>query len=423
MGINFSTPLSGLRASSTSLSVAGNNIANANTTAFKSGAPTFADVFTNSLGVRFNGAGAALQTGSGVSTASLNTDFAQGTLNDSTSPTSAAIQGNGYFVVADPAGALAYTRAGDFLVDRAGFLVTPGGFRVQGYPAVNGVIPQGTAVTALQVPIGQTTPPAITTQTTLRINLNSANSAGAEFHAPVRVYDSRGVPHTLDLVFTKQTNGSYSVTATLDGNAAQLSADGGAASATPVTMTFDANGLLTSPDTLSVVPDQTTLGGANLPSIAINLRQTNPDGSLGAANVTNFAASSAVSSTDQDGFAAGILTGLSFSTDQSGTLFALFSNGQKRPLGQVALATFNAQDGLRRVGNNLFEETPTSGQPSIGAPAAGGRGSVVGSALEQSNVSIADEFTVLIVAQRSFQANSRVITTISQTLQDLLQII
>ena len=423
MGFNFSAALSGLRASSASLSAAGNNIANANTISFKSSTVSFADIFTNSLGVRFNGAGVTLQIGNGVSVAGTDTDFSQGTLKDSTSATSAAIQGNGYFVVADPTGTQSFTRAGDFTIDKDGYLVNSGGQRVQGYSAVNGAIPPGATLSALRVPIGEATPPFATTQATLRTNLSSKDAAGSVFHAPVNVFDSKGSAHTLDLVFTKQADGSFQMTATLDGNAAQASVNGGAAAGAPVSFTFDSNGQLTAPTSLSIVPDQTKLNSATLPSITINLRQINPDGTPGSVNFTNFDASSSVSSTSQDGFASGTLTGLSYSTDQSGTLFAIFSNGQKRILGQLALATFNAQAGLRHLGGNLYGETVTSGQPSIGAAATGGRGSVVGSATEESNVNIADEFTQLIVAQRSFQANSRVITTISQTLQDLIQII
>jgi flagellar hook protein FlgE len=423
MGFNFSAALSGLRASSNSLSVAGNNIANANTTAFKTSTVSFADIYTNSLGVRFNGAGATLQMGNGVTTAAINTDFSQGTLKDSTSPTSAAIQGTGFFVVSDPSGTQSFTRAGEFLIDQNGFVVTPGGQRVQGYGAINGVIPAGAPISDIKVPIGEATPPSTTTQATLRANLSSTDPAGSIFHAPVRVFDSKGAPHILDLVYTKQADGSFLMSATLDGNAAQASVNGGAASGAPVSFTFDSNGGLTAPTSLSITPDQTALGNATLPSIDIILRQTNSDGTPGPGNFTNYAAPSAVSAADQDGFASGTLSGLSFSTDQSGKLQALFSNGQKRVLGQVVLATFSSQAGLRHLGGNLYQETTSSGQPSVGVAGTGGRGSIVGSAIEESNVSIADEFTELIVAQRSFQANSRVITTISQTLQDLIQII
>ena len=423
MPYSFSTALSGLRASSDSLSVAGNNIANANTTAFKSTSISFADVYTNSIGVRLNGAGASVQIGNGVRTSATPTNFSQGTLTDDASSTSAAIEGNGFFVVEDNSGARSYTRAGDFSPDREGFLRTPGGQQVMGYPAVNGQIPPGSVLAPLRIPIGETVAPTVTSEATLRLNLNSTDAAGGEFHAPVQVYDSKGVVRSLDLVFTKQPDNSYLLSATLDGNPAQLSSNGGAASPAPVAVTFDSNGNLTQPTSLSVVPDQTQLDGATLPSIAFNLRETNPDGTPGAAYLTNYAAPSAVAATDQNGSAAGTLKGLALSVDGDGTLMALFSNGQLRPLGQMALATFNSQAGLSHLGGNLYGETSGSGQPSIGTAGSGGRGGVVGSALEQSNVDIANEFTNLIIAQRGFQANSRVITTINQTLQELLQTI
>jgi flagellar hook protein FlgE len=247
------------------------------------------------------------------------------------------------------------------------------------------------------------------------MNLNSADVTGTIIHAPLQVYDSKGVNRTLDMTFTRQANGSYVVAATLDGNPATI--NGGA----PTALTFDVNGLLTGPAAVNIVPDQTQLGGAVLPSIALNLFSTNPDGSQGSGNITNFAATSAVASIQQDGYSAGSLTGLSFSPDHDGVLSAVFTNGQVRPVGQLALASFNSQEGLIHLGGNNFRETAASGQPSIGTAGTGGRGEVIGGALEQSNVDIATEFTELIVAQRSFQANSRVMTTISQTLQDLIQ--
>jgi flagellar hook protein FlgE len=421
MPFSFSTALSGLRANSDALSVTGNNIANSNTVAFKSGSISFADVFTNSSGVRLNGAGSAVQIGNGVRTAATATNFTQGVLNDSSSATSAAIEGNGFFVVRDASGALAYTRAGDFTLDRDGFLVTPNGQQVQGFPAVDGRVDAGAPLTPMRVPVGETIAPVVTTEAAVRLNLNSADPSGSVFHAPVQVFDTRGVTHTLDLTFTKQPDGSYLLAATLDGAAAQIAADGGAPAGAPIPVTFDANGQLTAPASISVVPDQTLLGGASLPSINVPVRQTNTDGTPGSPNFTNFASTSAATATSQDGFPAGTLTAVTLATERNGTLLAVFSNGQMRPFGQLALATFNSQDGLRHAGNNLYAETSGSGQPSIGAAGSGGRGEVVGSALEQSNVDIASEFTDLIVAQRGFQANSRVISTISQTLQELMQ--
>lgn len=422
MAFSFSTALSGLNAASEKISVSGNNIANANTVGFKSSSVSFADVFTNSSGIRLNGAGTALQFGKGVRLAATPTDFSQGTLDLTNAATNAAIEGNGFFVLADSAGGMHYSRAGDFSLDRSGNLVSPSGHFVQGYAAANGIIPPGASLTTLNVPIGETQAPLVTSEATFRMNLNSKDPATSEFHALVNIYDSKGASHKMDLVFTKQADGSYLMQAEVDGTAATASINGGAASAAPVPVTFDSNGLLTAPTSLAIVPPAAVLNGATLPSVAINLRQPAPPVGSGLANITNYASSSSVASTDQDGFASGELVGLAQSPDQNGALYAVFSSGQRRLLGQMGIATFNSQASLRRLGNNLYGETIASGQPSIGTPGSGGRGTIVGASLEQSNVDIATEFTNLIVAQRGFQANSRVITTISQTLQDLLQI-
>jgi flagellar hook protein FlgE len=422
MGFSFSTALTGLSASSETISVAGNNIANANTIGFKSTSVSFADVFTNSSGIRLNGAGTAVQLGKGVRISATPTNFSQGTLNLTDVATNAAIEGNGFFVVSDQQGALFYTRAGDFTLDKAGNVITPSGHKAQGYVAANGVIPPGASLTALSVPIGKTIAPVITSEATFRMNLNSKDAAGSEFHALVQVYDSKGASHKMDLAFTKQADGSYLMAATVDGNAANTSVNGGAPGAAPVAVTFDANGQLTAPNTLAVIPDPAFLNGATLPSVSINLRQPAPPAGSGEPNITNYASASSVASTDQNGFSSGELIGLAQSPDQNGAIYAVFSNGQRQLLGQMALATFNSQSSLRRLGNNMYGETLASGQPSIGVPGSGGRGTIIGASLEQSNVDIATEFTTLIVAQRGFQANSRVITTISQTMQDLLQV-
>ncbi|HKX32643.1 MAG TPA: flagellar hook-basal body complex protein, partial [Blastocatellia bacterium] len=308
----------------------------------------------------------------------------------------------------------------------------PGGQRVQGYQAVNGVIDPDSPLTSIQVPSGQFAEPVETTQATVRTNLSASMAVGDVFHTPVQVYDSKGVAHTLDLAYTKQNNTDYLVTATLDGVGVQL--DSGAGAADNATLTFDANGRLVipappaAPPTLAVLPENviapgvSTLNGASLDNININLLRTNPDGTT-EGNITNFDAASSVTSTLQNGFASGTLSGVSFSPDSSGTLLAVFNNGQTRALGQVSIATFNSQEGLRRLGDNLFGETISSGPPSVGIAGTGGRGGIIGGVLENSNVDISTEFTELIIAQRGFQANSRVINTINQTLQELLQII
>ncbi len=422
MTFSFNAALSGLNANSNALSVTGNNIANANTIGFRGSAITFTDVFANRYGVRLNGAGNALQIGDGVQTGAIHTNFSQGSLNESSSPLHAAIQGTGFFVVRNSDGTSGYTRAGDFSVNGQGYLVSSTGGLVQGYQAQNGVIPVGASLTSLQIPLGQTLAPQVTTQGTFTMNLSSNTLTGAAFHAPMEVYDSLGTQRHLDLTFTRQPDGSFLATGTLDGTAVQTSVNGAAPTANPVSFTFDSSGNLTSPTSLSVVPDPAALGGAVLPAITINLRETNADGTPGAFNITSYATrESAVAATTQDGFAAGELNGAS--VDQNGNIFGFFANGQSRIVGQYALATFSSPEGLGRVGGNMFAETVGSGQATIGSPGSGGRGAISGGYLEQSNVNITNEFVSLIEAQRGFQANSKVITSLNQTFQELLQIV
>ncbi len=421
MSFSFNAALSGLNANSNALNVVGNNIANANTIGFRSSPITFSDVFANRYGARLNGAGNALQIGDGVQTAAIHTNFEQGNLNESGSPLHAAIQGNGFFVVRNSDGTSGYTRAGDFTVNNQGFLVSSNGGQVQGYQAQSGLVPTGAVLSSLQIPIGQTLAPHATTEGMFRMNLDSNSTTGSTFHATMNVYDSLGTERHLDLTYTRQADGSFLMSGTLDGNPVQTSVDGGGASAAPVSFTFDSNGVLTSPTTLSVVPDQTQLGNAVLPSINIALRATNPDGTPGDFNITSYAKDSSFSSVSQDGYGAGALNGAA--VDQNGNIYGVFSNGQSRIVGQYALANFNSTEGLGRLGGNMFSETIGSGQATIGAPGTGGRGLVAGGYLEQSNVNITNEFVDLIQAQRGFQANSRVITTLNQTFQDLLQIL
>ncbi len=162
MSFSFNTSLSGLNAQSSALNVIGNNIANANTLGFRSGNITFMDVFENSFGVRLNGAGNTRQVGNGVQVASVHTDFSQGNINESFSSLHGAIQGDGFFALRNPNGTAAYTRAGDFTVSNEGYLVTPNGARVQGYMAINGAIAQNATLTNVQIPIGQTLSPQVT---------------------------------------------------------------------------------------------------------------------------------------------------------------------------------------------------------------------------------------------------------------------
>ncbi len=422
MSFSFNTALSGLNANSNALGVVGNNIANANTIGFRSSQITFMDVFANRFGSRMNGAGNSLGIGNGVRTSAIHTNFSQGSLNESTSPLHSAISGNGFFVVQGRDGRSGYTRAGDFSVNNQGVLVSPTGGEVQGYQAVDGAVAAGTPLSSLKLPIGQMFPPKMSTEATIKFNLDSRMGTDGTFSIPVEVYDSLGGPHQLVMEFTKQADGSFLMEATVDGNPAEIDADGAGPAITPVSFTFDSNGqLLTPAESLQIIPDAAELGLAELPFVDINLYEIGPDGDPGASLVTAYSSKSGASSTVQDGYEPGNLDNVA--VDDDGNIFGLYSNGQSRIVGQFAIAVFDSNEGLGRLGGNMFGETPASGQPTIGAANTGTRGSISGGYLEQSNVNITNEFVDLIEAQRGFQANSRVITTANQTFQDLLQMV
>ena len=421
MSFSFNTSLSGLNAQSNALNVIGNNIANANTVGFRSGDITFMDIYENATGVRINGAGNTRQIGNGVQTAAVNNNFAQGNIVESTSSLHVAISGDGFFPLRNVDGTSSFTRSGDFTVSKEGFLVTPTGAKVQGYLAEGGTLPQDAVLSDLKIPIGETLAPRITTSGTFRMNLNADSTTGSSFYAAMQVFDSRGSAHTLDMTFTRQADGSFQMSPSVDGNPAQASIDGAPAAAGPFTFTFGTDGNLTAPTTLSIIPDAAQLDGATLPQVEIPLRETNPDGSPGAFNITSFSLPSSVSSTLQDGRPAGELS--TAIVDSTGTIFGVFSNGQSRVVGQYAVARFNSNAALQRTGSSTFAETLASGQPTIGSPGSGGRGTIAGGSLEQSNVNLTNEFVDLIEAQRGFQANSRVIAGLNQTFQEVLNII
>lgn len=422
MSFSFNTALSGLNANSNALNVVGNNIANANTIGFRSSQITFMDIFANRFGSRLNGAGNSLGIGNGVRTAAVHTNFGQGALSESSSPLHAAIGGNGFFIVQNADGTRGFTRAGDFSLNRDGVIVSPTGAEVQGYRAVGGQVAVGSPLSNLRLPIGEIYPPKTTTEATIKFNLDSQMEEDDDYSVSVKVFDSLGASHSLLMTFTKLADGSYDMMATLDGNPAEVDADGAGPSAGPVNFTFDSDGqLLTPTESLSIIPDAAELGLAELPSIAINLYELDAAGDPIRSFATSYAAKSGPTSTSQDGFAPGDLT--SVAIDEDGNIFGLYSNDQAQIIGQLALAVFDSNEGLGRVGGNMFSETPASGQPSIGAANTGNRGAISGGYLEQSNVNITNEFVELIEAQRGFQANSRVISTANQTFQDLLQMV
>lgn len=418
--------VSGLDATSTAISVVGDNIANVNTTGFKARRTEFADV----LGQSISTAGGFSQIGAGSKVSDIRSLFTQGTFETTSRPTDVAIEGRGFFIADGPQGRT-YTRAGIFNFDDNGFLVTPEGRFVQGFgidPLTglsNGQLGDIQIATALS-------PPRVTSTLDLSVNLfaNDPIAAGgfdpadpttASHTVPINVYDSLGNQHSLNVFFTRTGANAW------EWNAALAPADTTIAPVNPTdpwvvqgsgTLSFDTSGILTGSTGTSFALE---FAGGAAAGQAVTLGFTNAGTATtqfgGAAGATG---ASQTNSFSQDGFAAGTLQ--SINIDTQGYLSGSFSNGETTPLAQIALANFPNLEGLQSIGNTNLIETRESGQPLIGEPQAGGLGSIRASSLEQSNVDLATEFVRLIINQRAFQANTRTISTTNELLGDLVQL-
>ena len=355
------------------------------------------------------------------SVASISGNFTSGTIASTGVPTDVAINGTGFFVT-QLNGQTEYTRAGNLQVDSNGFLTTQSGQFVMGYPATNGVVSTG-SLTPLQVGTGMVIPATATTTFQLNTNLNADATAGTTYSNPITVYDSLGSPHTLTLTFTNTSANNWSYTATIPGT------DLVGGSTTPATvgsgtLTFDANGNISSANGAPVSSSAPDITGMDLSGLAdgatdMPLSWTAIDSS-GNSLVTQTASASATAASSQNGFPSGSLN--SFAVQNNGTIEGSFSNGQSLALGQLALAQFGNEGALARVGSNAFQTTAASGQPVIGDPGTGGLGTMTGGSLEQSNVDMATEFSSMIVYQRAFEANAKVITAFDQLMQDTINI-
>jgi len=409
---SFSIPLSGLNASSKALSVLANNLANLNTVGFKTQVTQFQDLFYQQIGT--SGNGNPVQQGVGVSVSGISEDLTQGSIQSSGVPTDVAIQGNGYFII-NHSGAGAYTRAGDFAIGSNGQLLTPDGATVQGYPALNGVVNANSTLGPLTISTGTSNPPNPTSAVQLSLNLNSDTAVGGTFSTSVAVYDSLGASHVLTYNFTKTAANAWNYAITIP--AVDVGAVGAPVTVKAATLTFSGTGKLTAPaanvagNTIAGLAD----GAANL-TFAWNLFDANGNGQL-----TQVSGPSATSGTQQDGFASGSL--VSYLIGSDGTIQGTFSNGQTSALGRIALASFANEQGLVRNGSNQFLASLSSGQANVGTAGTGGRGTLSGGALEQSNVDIATQFAQLIVAERSYQANAKSVTTFDQITQTTINLI
>lgn len=418
---SFFTGLSGLQANSFALNVVGNNLANVNTFGFKKAHASFAEIMS-SFTKGFNGAQNPIQVGLGVRNSEVISRFTQGAIQDTGIATHMAIQGAGFFMLQDEAGATAFTRSGNFTLDQSGFLVNPEGYKVRGFMANGGVVDTDT-ITDVRIDLGQTAPASATSLVRYITNLSADAADGDTYASSIEVYDSLGVSHTLSVTFTKTANPlEWTYAMTFDGDATGVDTGGGANTGT---LTFNPDGSLADIDGALANPT-ITIDAATAPSLVANGANSLTvtwdvvDAVSGNIYLSQFGTNNSTGTLYQDGYATGVLQDIS--VDEDGTIVGFYSNGLSLDLARVAIATFNNNHGLKKIDGTMFLSTGASGPYSIDGEGTGGKGAIVASSLENSNVDIAEEFTSMIIFQRGYQSNSRIITTVDQLMQEAINL-
>lgn len=425
----FQQGLSGLSSSSQALDVISHNVANANTSGFKANQAVFADVYASTLG-----ADPYKQVGSGSRVVAVRQNFSQGSITETGNSLDMAINGDGFFMVKRPVqgdNQTFYTRAGEFQLDKDGYVITATGYQLLGYPGTAGA---GDAV-PIQVPYDTGTPRETST-VSLTFNLdanqpvidqtanpfNPSDPKTYNFSTTVVTYDSLGIAHNLNLYFVRTASGNpstWDVYGTLSGDTVtdpSLTPPG-----TPAllgNLPFDASGALTGGSPLSLSFGGITL--ANGATIGGPVGATS-DGTIDInLTATQFALASSVNTISQDGVPAGELAGVSVMP--TGQIQARYTNGNVITVGTVAIAAFRNPNGLVSMGDNLWIASLESGPGVAGTPGAGTRGFISGGAVEASNVDLTAELVNMIVQQRAYQANAQSIRTQDQILQTIINL-
>ncbi len=460
MMMSMFSSVSGLKAHQTKMDVIGNNIANVNTVGFKASRTTFQEIFSQTLSSAsspdtMSGRGGTnpLQIGLGMNVDAIDIQMGRGSVQRTESPTDLSIEGEGFFIVrSGNEGAYNFTRAGNFTIDKLGNLVTASGQNVYGWMKYtygnNGyefdtqeplqpinlyqdiynmnkriIAAQVTTeavltgnLDATETAAGGTALNTITDGNSDGIPDDGTNNLDPHFTVPVNVYDKLGNEYKINIKFWKnyinapsggspETSWYYVV----DGgnNAPNTAANG--------FIKFDSSGRIVNDTgfevlkTITIEPDASTTGAEEF-DVELNFEQ-----------LSMYADDSSVKTSRVDGYAPGTL--VTFSIGGDGVITGVYDNGRQQPLGQLALATFDNPAGLEKVGANQFAQTTNSGDFSAGKlPGRDGAGVLIPGTLEMSNVDLAKQFTEMIITQRGFQANSRVMTTSDEILQELSNI-
>jgi len=424
MGILSSmyTGVTGMSGQGEALAIYGDNIANANTTGFKVSRPEFSDVVAKSL----KGVLGGNQIGSGTKLSAVNPVFTQGSTTQTDSATDLAVSGDGFFVVEGVEGR-SFTRAGAFHFNKDGQLINADGYKVQGFLAdEDGKITSKMGSMSIDRTVVDAKP---TSEVEVFMNLDlRADKAKkfdpkqaektSHFATGVTVYDGAGTPRAMTMYFNKVDDGSWEWRAMSKGEEVPGGKKGEMVEQAKGKLKFDGDGRL--------LEQSTDKSAANFvgstkkdQNIKFNFGKDKKSGGDGL-SVTQYGTDSEAYKTVQNGYTAGTIKGLSFNDD--GILAASYSNGQNINIAQISIAKFENPEGLFKMGKNLFRESRNSGQPTVGAPNAGGRGSIMAKTLESSTTDIASEFINLMTAQRNFQANAKVINVADDMMKEVLNI-
>jgi len=402
----FQQGLSGLNSASRNLDVIGHNIANANTVGMKSSRAEFAELYASS--VNSSGGGAK---GIGVTVATVSQLFTQGNITVTGNDLDLAINGNGFFEVQQPNGTMAYTRAGMFKLDREGNIINQQGGQLMGYPTDDAGNRLSFESQPLSLPTGAPIPARQTSAIVAEFNLDARAPIAASVTPPTPIttygtsmvaYDPQGMEVPVALAFTKTANNTWEVYASVNGGTP-------APLAPPVSLNFNADGTL---NPASITPPPTlTLASPNDPVVTFPV-------TLDLTGASQFGTDFAVHDLDQDGYYPGEFVGLTI--DESGVVTGMYSNGETRAAGQIALVNFRNAQGLAPSSGGNWSATFASGEPVRGEPGSGSFGSIRSGALEDSNVDLTAELVNMMTAQRAYQANAQTIKTQDQVMSTLL---
>jgi flagellar hook protein FlgE len=420
MSTAFSIALSALSANTTAVNVIANNLANLDTTGFKESEVSFQELVNQALGTE------QTAPGFGVSPATVTQVFSQGAITSSTGPYDAAISGNGFFVVNNPAtGQQLYTRDGNFQVTATGELVTSSGQTVQGWASTGGTLNTSGPIGNIVLPTGAIQSPVATQNFAVPISLNASDAVSTtspNFSVPMQVYDSLGQQQDLTINFQKTGPGAWTYTVTAPNSSlASPSSPSGTTTVATGSLAFDTSGNLMTPaasaGAIPITVSGLADGAANM-SFNWNLY----DPTTSAPSLTQYAGQlDSAGNAVQDGSSASGITSITMGA--GGQINAQYSNGQNVVVAQLALAAIQNPSSLATAGNNNFQASAQTSTPSVGLPNTAGRGNVQGGALESSTVDIATEFTNLIVFQRSYEASAKVVTTADTLSQDTIELI